>query len=92
MLDISTYLRKPFEVQAVQVTEDNIYDIAKWCSGEIMSEDGKRFIKVRVERVLNERQTRAFAGDWVLFAGKSFKVYTDKAFKTSFDAKVYEDA
>jgi len=92
MLDIVTYLRKPFEVQAVQVTENNLYDIAKWCEGEIMSEDGKKFIKVRVDRVVNERQKQAFPGDWVLWAGKTFKVYTDRAFKGSFDPKVYESA
>jgi len=91
MLDISTYLRKTFEVQAVQVTDGNIYDVAKWCSGGIMSEDGSPFIKVRVERVLNERQTRAFPGDWVVFAGRGYKVYTDRAFRASFDPKKYEE-
>jgi hypothetical protein len=85
------YIRKPFEIDAVQVTEENLEDIAKWCSGEVQKEaHGKkdvRFVKVRVNRPLNERQTKAFVGDWVLYAGTGYKVYTAKAFDSCFEAE-----
>lgn len=80
------YMRKPFSVDAVQVTEENMQSLAEWCQGDIRTTDrGDKFIKVRVHNPLTERQTKAFVGDWVLYAGKGYKVYTDKAFKTSFD-------
>lgn len=80
------YVRKPFEVEAVQVTEDNIGDVADWCDGELRSTaENIPFVKVKVHRPLTTRQTRAFVGDWILYAGRGFKVYTTKAFETSFE-------
>ena len=85
------FVRKPFYIDAVQVTEDNLQEVADWCQGDVrtgrISEDrgtGK-YVKVRVHHALNERQTKAFVGDWVLYAGTGFKVYTPNAFAKSFD-------
>lgn len=82
----AVYNRKPFSVEAVQVTEENMKKIAEWCEGDILeTKDGDaKYIKVHVARPLNLRQTKAFVGDWVLFAGKGFKVYSDKAFGEAF--------
>lgn len=80
------FARKPFYVDAVRVSEANISEVAEWCEGEIEStEDGQAYIKVKVHRPLTERQTQAFIGDWVLFAGTGFKVYVPKAFDKSFE-------
>lgn len=86
------YVRKPFAVEAVEVTTENIADVAEWCGGEVRASDGRKpgqaqqqFIKVNVKRPLNDRQTRAYPGDWVLSAGTGFKVYTEKAFSGSFE-------
>lgn len=85
---LEPYTRKPFEVLAVQITETNMNDVADWCDGEIRNTaDGTPFIKVKVERPAMTRQTRGFAGDWLLYAGKGFKVYTPKAFEASFQKK-----
>lgn len=92
-METVTYVRKPFTVEAVQVTEANIDQVAAWCSGEIRitaPPKGSRapelkYIKVNVHRALNDRQTKAYVGDWVLFAGTGFKVYTPKAFEKSFE-------
>lgn len=83
-----TYTRKPFSIEAVRVTEENMEDVAKWCGGEIHKYNGKRFIKVDVARPLTEKQTKAFAGDWVLRVKTSFKVYQHKAFVSNFDKVV----
>lgn len=87
MIESTTYVRKPFEVEAVQVTEENIDEVREWCQGTTM-EDSRPYIKVRVARALNERQTKAYPGDWVLYAGTGFKVYTDKAFHRTFEKAV----
>lgn len=83
-METTKFTRKPFEVEAVQVTDQNIDEVASWCQGEVITLDGVKHIKVRVLRVINERQTQAFVGDWVLYAGTGYKVYPDKAFKKSF--------
>lgn len=88
MIETNKFARKPFYVDAVQVTAENMDDVSAWCQGTVtrtdLSPQGD-FIKVRVHRPLTERQTKAFVGDWVLYAGTGFKVYTDKAFEKSFE-------
>ena len=91
MIETTTYVRKPFHIQAVRVTAENMADVASWCQGEIRTADtgtdavGAPYIKVRVHRPANDRQTTAFVGDWVLYAGTGFKVYINKAFTKAFD-------
>ena len=85
MLETSKYIRKPFSIDAVQVTTDNISDIATWVDGEVRTDDVGQYVKVRVHRPLNDRQTKAYVGDWVLYAGTGYKVYTPKAFANSFE-------
>lgn len=98
-IEIEKFARKTFYVDAVKVTADNMEDVAKWCSGDVVhlrdgddAEGHTQYINVRVHRPLNERQTRAFVGDRVLrrsdyhHAGSGFKVFTPGAFEKSFEA------
>lgn len=83
------YARKPFIIEAVQVTEENMAEVAKWCGGTIeTAERGSRkvkFIQVPVSRPANERQKKAFVRDFVLYAGKGYKCYPPKAFDDCFE-------
>lgn len=95
------FVRKPFVVEAVEVTAENLEEVAAWCDGEIrttkqVGEHTKtsytvKYIKVKVKRALNDRQTKAFIGDRVLKAGTGFKVYTEQAFFNSFEKVLEED-
>lgn len=79
--------RKPFFVEFVELTEENLADASKWCKGVIQNaEDGRRFIKVKVDNIINEKQTKGFPGDYLLKQtnGNGFKVYTAKAFFRNF--------
>jgi len=78
------FARKPYYVDEIQVTEENMEAVAEWCGGDIRRLHGKKYINVQVERPLNKRQTRAFVGDHILFAG-GYKVYPDRAFEKSFE-------
>lgn len=92
MLETFRYARKPFFVDAVQVTAENISEVAKWCNGDVRTDNtGAKYVKVRVHMPKNPRQTQAFVGDWVLFAGTGYKVYTPKAFVGSFERAADED-
>jgi len=86
MISVVKAIRKPFEVDCVQVTTENMEEVAEWCMGNLnITDKADKFIKVRVHSPLTERQTKAFAGDWVLYANKGYKVYTEKAFNNAFE-------
>ena len=86
-LDIQKYARKTFTVEAVQVTDENLEEVADWCDGlpRVLA-SGERYIKVQnVLKPSTQRQSKAFVGDWILYSGKGFKVYLEKAFPRSFE-------
>lgn len=96
-METTSYIRKPFAINAVRVTAQNLQEVADWCGGEIKTQPvrGKDapFIHVDVRRPISDRQTKAFVGDWVLESHTGFKCYTNRAFNTSFDQQlVYTDA
>lgn len=95
MVKTTRYVRKPFYVDAIQVTEENIFEVAEWCGGSVRKTAPKSapagdtgealYVKVNVAKPLNDRQTKAFVGDWILSAGNTYKVYSQKAFAGTFD-------
>lgn len=71
------YGRTSFEVEAEEVSEDNIYEVAKWCGGVVFETSADKYphgsrlhIKVPVSNAAQtsvpERQTLAFYGDNVV--------------------------
>jgi len=94
------FSRRPFDVEAIQVKKGNMEEVAEWCKGEVVlpnteSQDPSgSYIQVDVLAPASERQSRAFPGDWVLLlqGGKSFKVYTPKAFNKNFVLSENQDA
>lgn len=79
------YMRRPFPVETIQVTELNMHEAAKWCGGTVINQPkGSPHIKVDSPRAQNERQTKAYVADWIVKIGTSFKVYTRNAFHGSF--------
>lgn len=89
-VEITTWIRKPFVIEAVRVTSENIEAVSEWCGGDLFTAANEkeacgrtdlRYVKVPVSYPRNLRQTMAFIGDWVLCGEtKSYKVYTNRAF------------
>lgn len=86
------FVRKPFYVDGVRVTKANMDEVAEWCKGTVKETEPKvkdkrpsPFIEVEVHNPMNDRQKRAFVGDWVLQSENGFKVYTDQALRTTFE-------
>jgi len=99
VLVVREFVRKPSYVMAVRVTEANMEDVAEWCGGVVRGSEEHRYIKVGAHKPMNAYQTKASVGNWVLkqdgpIKGKGkdakpeaqWKVYTDHAFITSFNA------
>ena len=88
-IKIEQFRRKTFDVDAVQVTPDNIHDVAAWCGGDVRTEQQKgksvKFIKVRVYKALDDEQTKAFVGNFVVYMGSGYKVYKYNAFMRTFE-------
>lgn len=77
------FIRRPYPVRAVRVSERNITRVAAWCGGVVREDE-----KLRIDmRTIVPRPPRAYAfvGDWVLLSDKGlFKAYTDRSFRLSF--------
>lgn len=97
-IDTEKYVRKPLYVDAVRVTQNNFNEMIAWCDGELEFEEtrsgsSRKFIRIDVHNPhpKNDRQKKAFVGDWILKTERGFKIYTNKAFKASFDPVVTEE-
>lgn len=81
----STFVRKPFKVEGIQVTEENMPEVAKWCRGTLERDRSQKpYIAVNVQKAANERQKQGFVGDWILKFNNGFKVFQDKSFHNTF--------
>lgn len=98
-METTRYVRNPLYVDAVEVTEENFAEVARWCDGEIANKSGEfierdpdnnvildplqQYIRVRVNSPKSIRQTQANVGDYVLYTDRGYKVYTPGAFISS---------
>ena len=83
-IKLDTFIRKPFKVQAIQITDENIYEVAKWCRGDVrtttVNNETKKYIHPRAKY-----RPLAFVSDWVSFANNGFKIYNKDAFTSNFE-------
>jgi hypothetical protein len=85
-METNTYYRKPLIVEAVQVTEANILEVAKWCKGKVYAgKNGNMTLEVKVLHPMSVDQNKAQEGDWILKSKQGFKIYADTAFKKGFE-------
>jgi len=79
------WVRKPAPLRAIRVTRQNMSDVALWCSSPIDRSGLHPCILVVFKNPAVERRHKAYAGDYILQIGTSFKIYTEKAFLESFE-------
>lgn len=83
---IQKFQRKPFPVEGVRVTKENMQEVAEWCKGEVKVSGKKtKYIFIATHRPMTDRQTQAYIGDWILFAERGYKIYTQNAFARNFE-------
>lgn len=84
-MDYVHYVRRPFEVDAVEITEDNIAEIAKLV-GELKFKDDTTYIQL--DRRIIPNVTKAYIG-WFMTkletdSGTNYRCYSPKAFHEQF--------
>lgn len=89
--EVQSYLRRPFIVQAVMVTEKNLDEVAVWCGGTVNRETKRHYVEVPVSKVTNELQRRGFINHYVVKAERGYRVYTYKTFHDNFKADSGDD-
>lgn len=94
-VELTSYVRKPFPVDAIRVSSENFDEVAELTGGNVQhglkSGRAVKFIEVPVKKVLDVKQKHAYVGDWVLQYQGGWKVYTHRAFRDSFE-QVQESA
>lgn len=89
------YVKKPLFVDAVRVTEQNFDELVDWVQtttqAEVIDDGSKKFIKIFVHSPKNAKQTKAFIGDWLLKTDLGIKIYTNRAFRGSFEPVEVEE-
>lgn len=87
VLQFNKFVRTPFAVEAVQITSENMADVAELI-GELKEQDGVPFILInkRIVPLIN----RAHVGWWVTKFGDNYRCYSDKTFTDQFKAQTPE--
>ena len=78
------YKRKPFEVEAVEITEENIDELAQFIGTvRTREEDGVKFIQV--DRRLIPNVVRVYQGFFMTKMGDNIRCYSPRTFKEQFE-------
>lgn len=75
------YVRKPFAVKAVRITEENIEELAEQL-GEVKVKGREKYISL--DRRIVPNVGRAFVGWWVTRLGDNLRCYSNKVFRDQF--------
>lgn len=95
-MKIERFDRKAFSVDAVQVTYENINDVAKWCKGTVIKQQVKMLgvptelpgIRVDGQGDNRGRQFIATFGCYVVELKGSYRVYKPAQFASTFEPAV----
>lgn len=79
---LARFIRKPFEVEAVEITDDNIEELATLI-GEVKRTDGGNAF-IQVDRRLVPNLFRVYPGFWMTKIGDQVRCYSSRVFKEQF--------
>lgn len=92
-MDIREYARKTFPVNAVQVTLENVREVAEWCKGTVEMVPTRILgtvtdlpvVKMKGQGDNRGRDFTASLGSWIVELKGSFRVYKPVQFDESFE-------
>jgi len=93
-METQKFTRKPFSLEAVQVTPTNINEVAKWCGGTVAPADYKMMggvhkmaqgsIMLPKQGPKSNKTHRVLIGHWITKHREQFRNWTLEAFQASF--------
>lgn len=81
-METTTFVRKPFTVQAVEVTRENIKEVAELVGFLREKDDGTPYIQV--DRRLVPNIYRVYPGFWMTKMGDNIRCYSKRIFRDQF--------
>lgn len=81
-MDFTKFVRKPFVVEAVEITAENIEDVAKEVGTVRKMQDGTPYISV--DRRLSLNVEKVYIGFWLTKIGSNIRCYSKKIFNNQF--------
>lgn len=81
-MEYTTFVRKPFAVEAVEITTENIEELARYIGDLETKDDGTQYILVDRRKVPNVQ--RVYPGFWMTKMGDNIRVYSKKVFAEQF--------
>jgi hypothetical protein len=81
-MEFTTFVRKPFVVEAVEITAENINEVAKYIGDVREREDGTQYILV--DRRLVPNVFKVYPGFFMTKMGENIRCYSRKIFKEQF--------
>lgn len=84
-MEFTTFVRKPFEVEAVEITTENIEDLAELVGTLKHKENGTPYIQVDKRLVPNIY--RVYPGFWLTRMGDNVRCYSRRIFHDQFVEK-----
>jgi hypothetical protein len=84
-MEFTTYVRKPFIVEAVEITKDNIEELSKFIGDIKEKEDGTKYILVDPRLVPNV--DRVYVGYFMTKMGQKVRCFSRKIFRDQFVVK-----
>lgn len=84
-MQFTKFVRKPFEVEAVEITTENIEEISKMVGDLVKKDDETLFIQVDKDKIPN--MFRVYPGDWLTKMDGNIRCYSRKAFFDQFIEK-----
>lgn len=87
-LNYIPYIRRPFEIEAVEITEDNIADIAPLVGELCHKDDGSPYIEVDKRLVPNV--FKVYPGFYMTRMGDNVRCYSRRVFHEQFVVKTEE--
>lgn len=87
-MEFNQYIRKPFSVEALEITEENFKAVAKLV-GSAKTKDGTRRTKEGVEYIALDRRLipsvrRAYVGWYLTRLGEKYRCYSPTLFNAQF--------
>lgn len=83
-LQFSPFVRKPFTVDALRITNENIHEIAELVGEVRYLDEAEKKPYIHVNRRLVPYVLRVFPGFWVTKMGDEVRCYANKVFHEQF--------